>query len=54
MLDSRGVNFGADNWLAFKKVAVEQITKDVGHKEYTILVTEKQASRVVRREEVGF
>ncbi|EPB80670.1 globin [Ancylostoma ceylanicum] len=47
----RGVNFGADNWLAFKKVAVEQITKDVGPREYTVLVTEKQASKVVKREE---
>ncbi|PIC35659.1 hypothetical protein B9Z55_014951 [Caenorhabditis nigoni] len=26
----RGVNFGADNWLTFKKVTVESVTNDCG------------------------
>ncbi|KAK6750958.1 hypothetical protein RB195_002745 [Necator americanus] len=47
----RGVNFGADNWLAFKKMAVEQITLDLGTKEYTTIVTEKVDYNGIRKEE---
>lgn len=47
----RGVNFGADNWLAFKKAAVDQITKDVAQKEYTIVVNENHTSKLITREE---
>ncbi|VDO79743.1 unnamed protein product [Heligmosomoides polygyrus] len=50
-LPSKGVNFGADNWLAFKKAAVDQITKDVAQKEYTIVVNENHTSKLITREE---
>ncbi|VDK49610.1 unnamed protein product [Cylicostephanus goldi] len=48
----RGVNFGADHWLLFKKVTVEEIIKHIGPKEYTILVSERKR-RSLKREEIG-
>ncbi|CAJ0603969.1 unnamed protein product [Cylicocyclus nassatus] len=46
----RGVNFGADHWLLFKKVSVDEISKHIGPKEYTILVSERKR-RSLKREE---
>ncbi|WKY08180.1 hypothetical protein Q1695_007572 [Nippostrongylus brasiliensis] len=47
----RGVNFGADNWLAFKKVAVEEITKDIVQKELTIILNDDHSMKLLRRDD---
>uniref|UniRef100_A0A1I7XJW7 GLOBIN domain-containing protein n=1 Tax=Heterorhabditis bacteriophora TaxID=37862 RepID=A0A1I7XJW7_HETBA len=41
----RGVNFGADNWLAFKKVTVDQVTAELSQREIGSTHGEKQWSR---------
>ncbi|KAE9413617.1 hypothetical protein Angca_000545, partial [Angiostrongylus cantonensis] len=43
----RGVNFEARDWLAFKNVAVKQITKDLIKRDCTVALTENGVSTLI-------